>query len=101
MTAPATSGPINVALLLRDHLPLAVRVAEAKAERLEKELRECRAEITQLRQVAIAGSISLEEQHAVAEPLVCEKCDEEITGTPVYVKGTEGVLHLNCSLRSE
>ena len=31
----------------------------------------------------------------------CEKCDEEITGTPVYVKGTEGVLHLNCSLRSE
>ena len=31
----------------------------------------------------------------------CEKCNEEITGTPVYVKGTEGVLHLNCSLRSE
>ena len=41
------------------------------------------------------------EMKAVAEPLVCEKCDEEITGTPVYVKGTEGVFHLNCSLRSE
>ena len=40
-------------------------------------------------------------QRILSLPEVCEKCDEEITGTPVYVKGTEGVFHLNCSLRSE
>ena len=31
----------------------------------------------------------------------CEKCGGPLDGDAVYVKGTEGVLHLNCSLRSE
>ena len=70
MTAP-TTGPINVALLLRDHLPLAVRAAEAKAARLEKELTETRAEITQLRQVGIAGSIDVDAPPpAVSRPVL-------------------------------
>lgn len=68
MTTPATTGPINLDLMLREHLPLAVRSAEARAVKLEKDLTECRAEITKLRQVAIASHIDVDVTPEPAKP---------------------------------